>query len=224
MELLNEIFPGLNGDITNYNLPEWGDASRPWEILEKKGEYAIEKQIKNMKINFKSCHDELENVSINIDGGPVYVHPSAIIDNFVMIEGPCFIGEGAMIKHAAYLRKGSWICKDAKVGHCSEIKNSIMLPGSAAPHFNYVGDSIVGFNANLGAGVKISNVRNDKMTIFVNLHNKERVDSGLKKFGALIGDNSAIGCNVVSNPGTILEPGVNINPNETLKGWISKND
>ena len=80
----------------------------------------------------------------------------------------------------------------------------------------------MGFNVNIGAGVKLSNVRNDRRNILVSINNEKRIDTGLRKFGALIGDGCEIGCNVVSNPGTILEPGTMISPNETLNGWVKK--
>ena len=152
--------------------------------------------------------------------GGVFIHPSASIGDFVKIEGPCFIGPKAEIRHSAYLRKGSWICEGAIVGHSSEVKNSILLPGAKAPHFNYVGDSIVGIDVNLGAGAILSNVRNDGRNIFVTLEDGSRFDSGFRKMGALIGDGSQLGCNVVTNPGSILTPDSMIPPNESVKGWV----
>jgi len=150
----------------------------------------------------------------------VFIHPDAEIGEFVRIEGPSYVGANAEIRHSAYLRKGSWICDGAVVGHSSEVKNSILLPNSKAPHFNYVGDSILGFGVNIGAGVKLSNVRNDGGDIAVTLENGERVDTGLRKLGALIGDDSQLGCNVVTNPGSIIVPCSMISPNETVTGWF----
>jgi NDP-sugar pyrophosphorylase family protein len=118
------------------------------------------------------------------------------------------------------LRKGSWIGEGALVGHSSEIKNSVLLPGSRAPHFNYVGDSILGFGVNLGAGVKLSNVRNDSRDVIVRMGDGERIETGLRKLGALIGDYSKLGCNVVTNPGAILAPSSMVSPNETVTGWF----
>ncbi|RZD47550.1 MAG: glucose-1-phosphate thymidylyltransferase, partial [Methanobacteriota archaeon] len=107
----------------------------------------------------------------------------------------------------------------ALVGHSSEIKNSVLLPGSKAPHFNYVGDSILGFGVNLGAGVKLSNVRNDGRDVIVIMEDGERIKTGLRKLGALIGDHSQLGCNVVTNPGAILATSSMVSPNETVTGW-----
>ena len=106
------------------------------------------------------------------------------------------------------------------VGHCTEIKNSILLPNSNAPHFNYVGDSIIGTGVNLGAGVKISNVRNDRNNIFVVLKDGTRINTDLRKMGALIGEMSQLGCNVVTNPGTIISANSMIGPNKTVTGWF----
>ena len=201
MGLLEEIFPGtMNPDVTG--VPNWDNLDNPWDIL-KQGELGIESQI-----------------SLFTGGDGVFVHPTAIIGDYVQIEGPSFIGAGAEIRHGALIRRGSWICDGALLGHCSEIKNSILLPGSKAPHFNYIGDSIVGFDVNLGAGAKISNVRNDRKQVLITMKDGTRVDSGLKKLGALIGDNTQIGCNVVTNPGVILFPDSMIPPNETVSGWF----
>ena len=97
--------------------------------------------------------------------------------------------------------------------------NSILLPGSKAPHFNYVGDSILGIGVNLGAGAKLSNVRNDRRNILVSLGDGSKIDTRLVKLGALVGDGSQLGCNVVTNPGSIIAPGSMIPPNETITGW-----
>ncbi len=200
MSLLNELFPGIINCKVEA-IPKWRDEARPWELLAS-GESGLISQISELT------------------GDGVFIHPEAIIGDFVRIESPCFIGANAEIRHSAFLRKGSWICEGAVVGHSTEVKNSILLPGSKAPHFNYVGDSIIGIDANLGAGVKLSNVRNDRREVFVTLNDGERFGSGLSKFGALIGDNSQLGCNVVTNPGTIMAPGTMIGPNETVGGWV----
>ena len=149
----------------------------------------------------------------------IFIHPEARIGEFVQIEG--LATSEQMLKSTFGLsEKGSWICEGAVVGHSSEIKNSILLPNSKAPHFNYVGDSILGFGVNIGAGVKLSNVRNDRREVRVALENGEIVDSGLRKLGALIGDNSQLGCNVVTNPGALIIPNSMISPNESISGWF----
>jgi len=202
MSLLDLLFPKLN-DWESDTTPKWEDPQKPWSILERSS-FGIISQI----------------VEITGTSDGVLIDESAIIGEFVRIEGPCIIGPNAIIKHSAFLRPGSWICEGAIVGHSSEIKNSVLLPNSKAPHFNYVGDSIVGIGANLGAGVKLSNVRNDRREVFVTLSDGERFGSGLRKFGAILGDDCQLGCNVVTNPGTIMTPGSMIDPNETVGGWV----
>ena len=119
------------------------------------------------------------------------------------------------VRHGAYVRSHSWICRDAVVGHATEIKHSLLLPGAKAPHFNYVGDSILGTGVNLGAGCKLSNLRNDGRHI--RIHNLS-MDTGLRKFGAILGEGVQIGCNAVCNPGTVLGINCNVWPNVTVSG------
>ena len=202
MSLLKSLFPGLTA-YDESEIPLWEDLQRPWSILGR-GSLGLISQI----------------VEITGAEDGVLIDESAVIGEFVKIEGPCIIGPNAIIKHSAFLRPGSWICEGAVVGHSSEIKNSVLLPNSKAPHFNYVGDSILGIGANLGAGAKLSNVRNDRREVFVTLSDGERFGSGLRKFGAILGDNCQLGCNVVTNPGTIMTPGSMIEPNKTVGGWV----
>jgi len=197
--MLQTIFPGLAE--ANRGVPAWDDSEKPWSILGNSANSLINQIIEETG-----------------DDEGVFIHPTAEIGEFVKIEGPCYIGPGAEVRHSAYLRKGSWICEDAVVGHSTEVKNSVFLPRSKAPHFNYVGESIVGNDANLGAGVKLSNVRNDRGEVIVTLEGGSRVSSGLRKMGALVGDGSQLGCNVVTNPGTIIPPFSMIPPNETVTG------
>ena len=201
MSLLEKLFPGLSNFIGR-GIPMWMEPENPWSILAS-GDDGIISQLEDLN-------------------GPegVFIHPSASIGEFVRIEGPCYIGKNAEIRHTALLRKGSWICEGSVVGHASEVKNSILLPNSKAPHFNYVGDSILGLVVNLAAGTKLSNVRNDRGSVPISNENGNRFDSGLKKLGAIIGDGSQLGCNVVTNPGCIISPSKMINPNETVSGYI----
>lgn len=177
-------------------------------------------QIRRLNESLGEGSDISQDSRVDNSSRRVYIHPSASIGQFVRIEGPCYIGADAEVRHAAYLRGGSWICDRAVVGHATEVKNSIFLPGAKAPHFNYVGDSILGFGVNLGAGTKLSNVRNDRREISLTLGDGSRVDTGLRKMGALVGDGAELGCNVVTNPGTILAPATMVNPNETVTGWL----
>ena len=156
-------------------------------------------------------------VSIDEQNGPVHISKGARISECVRIEGPCYVGEGAELRHAAYLRSDSWICAGAVVGHATEVKHSLLLPGAKAPHFNYVGDSLLGGDVNLGAGVKLSNLRNDGRNVLVRGLG-EPLDSGLRKFGAILGEGVGMGCNAVTNPGVVLGMRCNVWPNVTVSG------
>ncbi len=139
------------------------------------------------------------------------VHPTAVLEGAVLvangatvgpgayIQGPAIIESGARVGHGAYLRGGVWLATGSVVGHSSEVKRSIMLPGAKAPHFNYVGDSVIGRNANLGAGVKIANFHAFGTEISSGGH-----ATGLRKLGAMVGDDVFIGCNAVLAPGTMV--------------------
>lgn len=158
-----------------------------------------------------------DGVSTDQSKGPIHIHESAIIEPSVHIIGPAYIGPGVTIRHGAYIREYSWICANSLVGHASETKHSILLPGAKAPHFNYVGDSVLGPGVNLGAGVKLSNLRNDGKEVHVIL-NGERMGSGLRKFGAILGEDCQLGCNAVTNPGVVLGPRCMVMPNTTVTG------
>ena len=160
---------------------------------------------------------ERNDVSIDSSNGIVHIDESANIEPGVHIIGPAYIGPNATIRQSAYIREYSWICANSLVGHASETKHSVLLPGAKAPHFNYVGDSVLGPNVNLGAGVKLSNLRNDGGEVHVRIDGK-RVASGLRKFGAIIGEYSQLGCNAVTNPGVVLGPRCMVLPNTTVTG------
>jgi len=200
MSLINWLFPKLS-QYFGEGLPSFVDPDEPWKILSHSPEGII------------------AQISELVGDGGTFIHPSAVIGDFVEIEEGCYIGPRAEIRHCAYLRRGTWVCEGAMVGHSTEVKNSLLLPLSKAPHFNYVGDSILGIDVNLGAGTKLSNVRNDRGEIVVHLKDGSRSETGLSKLGALVGDGSQLGCNVVTNPGSIISPGSMINPNATVRGF-----
>lgn len=133
--------------------------------------------------------------------GKVFVAAGAKVGPHALIEGPAWLGPGAEVGHGAYLRGGVVLAPRAKVGHASEVKRSLLLPGAAAPHFNYVGDSVLGSGVNLGAGAKLANFRALSGTVKVAGH-----DTGLRKFGAALGDGVSLGCNSVTGPGTVVGP------------------
>jgi len=196
------------------------DSNKPWSLFDKNSEYFLKNQLLSIleKLN---CIDvsEYSNlpISINISKGPIYVDKTATIGNFVSIEGPCYIGPDVEIRNGAYIRPNCWISSGSIIGHSSEIKNSLLLAKSSAPHFNYVGDSILGYGANIGAGVKIANLRNDYKSILVN-NDSEYIDTNIHKLGSLIGDGVRIGCNSVCNPGAIIYSDMAFPPNSTISG------
>ena len=157
-----------------------------------------------LKVKLLTCLQTSEKMEemelVSILPRALYIHESATIEASVHIIGPAYIGPCAIIRHGAYIREYSWICGGALVGHASETKHSILLPGAKAPHFNYVGDSVLGPDVNLGAGVKLSNLRNDGGEVHTRI-NGERIATGLRKFGAIIGEGCQLGCNAVTNPG-----------------------
>jgi NDP-sugar pyrophosphorylase family protein len=136
-----------------------------------------------------------------------------------MIKGPAIIGRNCEIRHNAYIRGPVLIGDHCTIGNASEVKNVLLFNHSAVPHFNYVGDSILGYRAHLGAGVKISNLKLDGTSVTVEFEGA-RVDTGLRKFGALVGDGVEVGCNAVLNPGSILGRGSAVYPNVNWRGIL----
>ena len=182
----------------------------PWEILKDIGDFIIELG-KTLDAN------KFEQIGENI-----WIAKSAKVAPTALVEGPTIIDEDAEIKHGAYIRGKAIVGKNAVVGNSTELKNCILFNNVQAPHFNYVGDSILGYKAHLGAGVILSNLRSDKQNIKIKC-NGQKIETGLRKIGAMIGDNSEIGCNSVLNPGTVLGKNVTIYPLSCVRGVINKN-
>jgi NDP-sugar pyrophosphorylase family protein len=155
-------------------------------------------------------------------GEQVFIGEGTVVEDGVMIKGPAIIGKNCQIRHNAYLRENVIIGDGCVVGNSSELKNALLFNGAQAPHFNYVGDSILGHKAHLGAGVKISNVKLLPGNIFVELEGQP-FDTGLRKFGALLGDGAEAGCNAVLNPGSILGRGAIVYPNVFWRGILPAN-
>ncbi len=136
--------------------------------------------------------------------GPVFIGASTVVEPGAMLIGPAVIGENCVVRHAAYLRGYVLIGDGCVIGHCTEMKASIMLDRAAAPHFNYVGDSIIGNDVNLGAGTICANLRLDEAEVRAVDVNGKRMLTGRVKLGAIIGDGARTACNTVLNPGTLL--------------------
>jgi bifunctional UDP-N-acetylglucosamine pyrophosphorylase / glucosamine-1-phosphate N-acetyltransferase len=155
-------------------------------------------------------------------GENVFIGEGTILEDGVMIKGPAIIGKNCRIRHNAYFRENVIVGDGCVVGNSTELKNSLLLNNAQAPHYNYVGDSILGHKAHLGAGVKISNFKMFSGNITVEMDGAP-FDTGLRKFGALLGDGAEIGCNAVLNPGSIIGRGAVIYPNVLWRGILPAN-
>jgi UDP-N-acetylglucosamine diphosphorylase / glucose-1-phosphate thymidylyltransferase / UDP-N-acetylgalactosamine diphosphorylase / glucosamine-1-phosphate N-acetyltransferase / galactosamine-1-phosphate N-acetyltransferase len=168
----------------------------------------------------------LGEIQVDIPPGAFLANPElisigkgSVVEPGAYIQGPCLIGEGCTVRHGAYIR-GQFIAGDGCViGHTTEVKNTVFLNGAHAAHFAYVGDSILGNRVNLGAGTKCANLRLDGGQVVVHFEGK-RYPTGLRKFGAIIGDDGQVGCNAVTNPGTLLGKGVFCCPCLNVSGVV----
>lgn len=152
-------------------------------------------------------------------GEQVSIGEGTVVEDGAMIKGPAIIGRNCKIRHNAYIRENVIIGDGCVVGNACELKNAWLFNGGEVPHFNYVGDSILGHRAHLGAGVKISNLKVTPGHVILELEGR-LIDTGLRKFGALIGDHAQIGCNAVLNPGSILGRRAIVYPNVNWRGYL----
>jgi len=155
-------------------------------------------------------------------GEQVFIGEGTLVEDGVMIKGPAIIGKNCEIRHNAYIRDHVIVGDNCVVGNACELKQTLLFNGCQVPHFSYVGDSIFGFKAHLGAGVKISNVKLVSGNVTVDLDGAP-FDTGLRKFGALLGDRTDIGCNSVLNPGSIIGRGSVVYPNMSWRGILPAN-
>lgn len=181
-----------------------------WEVLPRIGPY-LEKHL------CPAMHGKI--LGNPILGDRVFVGEGTLIDPGAYIMGPAWIGAHCHIRHGAYIRENVIIGDGSIVGNSTEIKNSVLFNGVQAPHYNYIGDSILGSKAHLGAGVILSNFRLDGNPITVHAA-QQKISTGLRKFGALIGDGAEIGCNSVLNPGSIVGRKARIYPGTIWQGWL----
>lgn len=149
----------------------------------------------------------------------VWIARSAKVAPSAWIQGPCVIGPDAEIRHCAYVRGSALIGAGCVVGNSCEIKNSILFDGAQVPHFNYVGDSLLGFKAHLGAGAVTSNIKSDKTNVSVRC-GETRIATGRRKFGAAVGDGTEVGCNSVLCPGTVLGKDCTVYPLSRVRGFL----
>ena len=182
----------------------------PWEVLPKIGEFII-------KLGATLDSNEYDQVEENI-----WIAKTATVAPTAFIKGPAIIGKQAEVRHCAFIRGNAIVGEGAVVGNSTELKNVILFNKVQVPHYNYVGDSILGYKAHMGAGSITSNVKSDKSLVIVK-NGTEKVETGLKKFGAILGDNVEVGCGSILNPGSIIGRNTNIYPLSSVRKVIPQN-
>ncbi len=203
----------------NYNLDETiakeylAQFTYPWEALKGISDY------------IKELGPTLDKEIFEEKGENIWIAKSAKVAPTACLNGPLIIDEDAEIRHCAFIRGSAIIGKGSVVGNSTEIKNDIIFNGVQVPHYNYVGDSILGYKSHMGAGSITSNVKSDKSLVVVKdvYDTKEEIATGLKKFGAMLGDYVEVGCNSVLNPGTVIGKNSNIYPVSMVRGVIPAN-
>ncbi len=152
----------------------------------------------------------------------VWVHETAVVAPTAYLGAPCIIGAKTEVRHCAFIRGSALVGDGCVVGNSAELKNVILFDGVQTPHYNYVGDSILGYQAHMGAGSITSNVKGDKTLVTVRMGD-EKMETGLKKMGAMLGDFAEIGCNSVLNPGTIIGRNAQVYPLSSVRGTVKAN-
>ena len=196
-----------------YNLDEtiakdiFKDATYPWEVLPKIEEFIIK------------LGKTLDPTEYEEKGENIWIAKSAKVAPTAYIAGPAIIGRNAEIRHCAFIRGKAIVGEGTVVGNSTELKNVILFNKVQVPHYNYVGDSILGYKSHMGAGSITSNVKSDKKLVIVKNGN-EQIETGLKKFGAMLGDEVEVGCGSVLNPGTVVGKHTNIYPLSSVRGVI----
>jgi NDP-sugar pyrophosphorylase family protein len=182
----------------------------PWEVLPRMESFI-------MQLGPMLPAEQFDKIGDN-----VWIAKSAEVAATASITGPCIIDENAQIRHCAFIRGNAIIGKGAVVGNSCEIKNSLLFDEVEVPHYNYVGDSVLGYKAHLGAGAITSNIKNDKKNVVIKFPLGE-IETGLRKLGAVVGDGVQVGCNTVLNPGTVIGKNTRIYPLNSIRGWVDEN-
>lgn len=182
----------------------------PWEVLPKIGTFIVQ-------LGATLSEEEYEKVGEN-----VWIAKSATVAPTAFINGPAIIGKGAEVRHCAFIRGNAIVGEGAVVGNSTELKNVILFNKVQVPHYNYVGDSILGYKAHMGAGSITSNVKSDKTLTTVKTP-EGPIETGLKKFGAMLGDEVEVGCGSVLNPGTVIGRHTNIYPLSMVREFVPAN-
>lgn len=182
----------------------------PWEVLPKISAFIVE------------LGNTLDEEEYERRGENVWVAKSAKVAPTAFINGPAIIGKDAEVRHCAFIRGNAIVGEDAVVGNSTELKNVILFNKVQVPHYNYVGDSILGFKSHMGAGSITSNVKSDKKLVVVKTPDGN-IETGMKKFGAMLGDEVEVGCGSVLNPGTVIGSHSNIYPLSSVRGYVPGN-
>lgn len=199
-----------------YNLDEtiakdlFSGMTYPWEVLPKIHDFIL------------ALGNSLSEEEYEKRGEDIWIAKDATVAPTASINGPCIIGKGAEVRQCAFIRGNAIVGEGAVVGNSTELKNVVLFNKVQVPHYNYVGDSILGYKAHMGAGSITSNVKSDKKLVVVKC-GEERIETGLKKFGAMLGDEVEVGCNSVLNPGTVIGRQSNIYPLSSVRGVIPAN-
>lgn len=200
----------------NYSLDQtiakdiFNGVTYPWEVLPKISSFILE-------LGATLSEDEYEKRGEN-----VWVAKSAKVAPTAFINGPAIIGKDAEVRHCAFIRGNAIVGEGAVVGNSTELKNVILFNKVQVPHYNYVGDSILGYKSHMGAGSITSNVKSDKKLVVVKAR-EEKIETGMKKFGAMLGDEVEVGCGSVLNPGTVVGNHSNIYPLSSVRGFVPAN-
>jgi NDP-sugar pyrophosphorylase family protein len=181
-----------------------------WKIIPNISNYVIELGRSLDKGKYEEIDDN------------VWISKSAIIDSSSKIMGPCIIDDNTEIRHCAFIRGGVIVGKNCVIGNSCELKNAIVFDNCQIPHFNYMGDSIMGYHSHIGAGVIVTNLKSDKSNVVIK-NNGNEIETGLRKMGSIIGDYVEVGCNSTLFPGTIIKQNVNVYPLTRVRGVIPEN-
>lgn len=182
----------------------------PWEALPKIKDFTIE------------LGNSLDPEEYEKRGENIWIHKSATVFDSAYIAGPCIIGKDTEVRQCAFIRGSALVGDNCVVGNSTELKNVIIFNNVQVPHYNYVGDSILGFHSHMGAGSITSNVKSDKTLVHVKGADFD-IATGMKKFGAMLGDYVEVGCNSVLNPGTVIGSHSNIYPLSRVRGYVPSN-
>lgn len=204
--IIKSLFNNVNPLVS----PIFEGIKYPFEALSKIGDFI-------KKTGAKLDPEVYENKGENI-----WIAKSAKIAPTASITGPCIIGENSEVRQCAFIRGNAFVGNSCVVGNSTELKNVLLIEKVQVPHYNYVGDSILGFGSHMGAGSITSNVKSDKTLVTVKI-GEERIETGLKKFGAILGDFVEVGCGSVLNPGTIIGQNSNIYPLSSVRGFVPSN-